>query len=68
VRFIAAARLVDDPIVLTDFLKWLTSLLAVRGVPSAAVGAGLTALAPLVGRIDPAAGELARDALNALPS
>jgi methanogenic corrinoid protein MtbC1 len=68
VRFIAAARLVDDPIVLTDFLTWLTSLLAVRGVPLAAVGAGLAVLAPLVGRIDSAAGQLARDALTTLPS
>ncbi len=44
VRFVAATQLVDDPSVFTDFLAWLRSLLAARGVPAAAIIAGLEAL------------------------
>ena len=58
VRFVAAARLVDDPTVLTEFLDWLGSLLEARGVPSTALIAGLEALVPLVAGADAGAGEL----------
>jgi methylmalonyl-CoA mutase cobalamin-binding subunit len=66
-RFTAAAQLVDDPTVLTDMLVWVRTLLANRAVPPAAVTAGLTALAPLVDVVDPVAGALLRDALEAVP-
>ncbi|MFO7776822.1 MAG: cobalamin-dependent protein [Nitriliruptoraceae bacterium] len=52
VRFLAAARLVDDDEVFTDFSAWLEEVLTVRGVPAAAVAAGLAALAPLIREID----------------
>jgi methanogenic corrinoid protein MtbC1 len=64
VRFMAAARLVDDPTLLMEFLDWLNSLLAARGVPATALVAGLKALAPLVDNADPQAGELSRDAVR----
>jgi methanogenic corrinoid protein MtbC1 len=64
VRFIAAAQLVDDPTVLTEFLDWLSSLLAARDVPRIALIAGLDALAPLVGDADSAARELTQVALR----
>ncbi len=64
VRFIAAAQLVDDPTVLTEFLDWLSSLLASRDVPRIALIAGLEALEPLVGDADSAAGELTQVALR----
>lgn len=64
VRFIAAARLVDDPLVLMDFLDWLRSLLAARGVPTSALVAGLAAIAPLIENTDPEAGLLTRQALR----
>jgi len=60
VRYIAAARLVDDPTVLTEFLGWLAELLEARGVPATALVAGLDALAPVVDSFDGAAGELVR--------
>jgi methanogenic corrinoid protein MtbC1 len=63
VRFIAAARLVEDPSVLMEFLDWLNSLLGARGVPTTALVAGLEALAPIVDQADPLAGLLIRDAL-----
>ena len=65
VRFIAAARLVGDPAVLTEFLGWLCSLLKARGVPSSALTAGLDALVPHVAGIDPGAGELTSAAREA---
>ncbi len=62
-RFAAAACLVDDPAVFTDFIEWLRTLLAGRGVPPQALNAGLDALAPLLDGKDPRAGQLARNAL-----
>ena len=62
-QFIAAARLVNDPSVLADMLDWLRTLLATRGVPSGAVAAGLTVLAPVISQVDPQAGQLALDSL-----
>ncbi len=62
-QFIAAARLVSDPIVLADMLDWLRTLLATRGVPPVAVAAGLTVLAPVISQVDPQAGQLALDSL-----
>lgn len=58
VRFVAAAQLVDDDLVLTEFLDWLTDLLAARGVPAAAVAAGLEVLQPRLAGVSPAAGML----------
>jgi methanogenic corrinoid protein MtbC1 len=63
-QYIAAARLVADPIVLTEMLDWLRMLLAKRGIPPVAVNAGLTALAPLIHQIDPGATRLALDAIH----
>lgn len=62
-RFTAAARLVDDPAVLTEMLDWLRTFLASRDVPAAALTAGLSALAPVIRRTDPAAARLVADAL-----
>lgn len=59
VQFVAAARLVDDPSVLTDFVGWLRGLLAARGVPASALDAGIMALAPLMAQVDPDAGRMA---------
>lgn len=59
VQFVAAAQLVDDATVLTEFLDWLTALLAPRGVPKVAVVAGLEVLQPLLLRTSPTAGGLA---------
>jgi len=64
VRYTSAARLVDDPGVLMEFLDWLSSHLAARSVPAAALAAGLEALVPLVDKADPLAGLLIRDALR----
>jgi diguanylate cyclase (GGDEF)-like protein len=44
VQFLAAAILVCDDTIFTDFLDWLQSLLANRGVPRTALPAGLEAL------------------------
>jgi len=64
VRFVAAARLVDDPSVLMEFLEWHHALLGARGVPRTALIGGLEALAPLVAAADPMAGHLIHDALG----
>jgi len=57
-RFVAASQLVADDLVFTEFLDWLTELLAARGVPAAAVGAGLKVLQPRLLSVSPAAGRL----------
>jgi methanogenic corrinoid protein MtbC1 len=61
VRFVAAARLVGDDEVFTDFAAWLEEVLAVRGVPAAALAAGLTVLAPMVREIDDRGAALVAD-------
>jgi methanogenic corrinoid protein MtbC1 len=61
-RFTAAARLVGDPTVLTEMLGWLRTFLTSRGVPAAALTAGLSALAPVIRRTDPVAARLVLDA------
>lgn len=66
VRFVAAAQRVGDPRVLTEFLDWLTALLAARSVPTTALVAGLETLAPLLDKASPAAGAMARDAVGRL--
>jgi len=66
VRYSAAARLVADPSVFTDFLDWLRDLLAARDVPLVALAAGLHALAPGVDAFDGDAGELIRHGLRHL--
>jgi diguanylate cyclase (GGDEF)-like protein len=53
VQHLAAATLVDDPAIFTDYLSWLEKTLKHRGVPRAAVLAGLAALQPLVASIAP---------------
>lgn len=58
VRFLAAARVVDDDEVFTAFASWLEEVLTVRGVPAAAVAAGLTVLAPLVREVDESSADL----------
>jgi hypothetical protein len=63
-QFIAAARLLADRTVLTEILDWLRTLLANRGVPPMALDAGLGALVPIIGRTDPAATQLALDAIR----
>jgi methanogenic corrinoid protein MtbC1 len=65
-QFVAAARLVDDPNVLTDFLRWLQVLLSSRGVPVAAIRQGLAVLAPHIARIDDQSGQLAFAALETI--
>jgi len=65
-RFVAAARLVDDPIVLTEFIGWLRTVLSNRGVPPISLRAGLEALAPILGRTDPPAGELVLEAVTSV--
>lgn len=52
VRFVAAARLVDDAEVFTGFKEWLAALLVSRGVPASALATGLAALAPLLREVD----------------
>jgi methanogenic corrinoid protein MtbC1 len=59
VRFVAAAQLVNDSSVLTEFLEWLAYVLSARRVPRSALVAGLEALAPLLRQVSPQAGELA---------
>jgi diguanylate cyclase (GGDEF)-like protein len=53
VQFLAAAMLVRDDTIFTDFLDWLQSLLAHRGVPRTALPAGLEALKPAVQAVSP---------------
>ena len=66
VRFLSAARLVDDDEVFTEFTAWLEELLVSRGVPAAALAAGLGVLAPLVRDVDEHSGELASAAAAAV--
>lgn len=58
VQFVAAAQLVGDALVLTEFLDWLAELLEVRAVPRTALTAGLEALQPLLGQVNQTSGEL----------
>jgi diguanylate cyclase (GGDEF)-like protein len=53
VQFLAAALLIRDDTIFTDFLDWLQSLLASRSVPRTALPAGLDALKPEVRRVHP---------------
>jgi methanogenic corrinoid protein MtbC1 len=67
-RFTAAARLVDDQTVLTEMLDWLRTFLTSRGMPAAALRAGLSALAPVIRRTDPVAARLVLDAIRDEPA
>jgi hypothetical protein len=58
VQHLAAATLVEDPAVFTDYLRWLEDTLGHRGVPRGAVLAGLAALQPLVASIAPGPAQL----------
>ncbi len=66
VRFLAASRLVDDDEVFTEFTAWLEALLLARGVPTAALIAGLEVLVPLVRDVDERSGALAVTAMEGL--
>ncbi len=63
-QFVAAARLLDDASVVEDFVVWLTAVLQRRGVPVAAVLAGVEALAPIIAQIDPDSARLLSDSLT----
>ncbi|WP_162799307.1 cobalamin-dependent protein [Nocardioides sp. 616] len=63
VRFVAAAGLVDDDRVLVDLVAWLGELLEHRGVPRAALAAGLEALVTALVPVDAPAAELVRRSL-----
>lgn len=58
VRFLAAALLVDDAAVWSDFVSWQVALLGARGVPERAFTAGLEALAAQLETEFPAAAGL----------
>ena len=58
VRFAAAAVLVSDATVWTDFAAWQVSLLGARGVPEQAFLAGVDVLAGRVGTVSPEAAAL----------
>jgi methanogenic corrinoid protein MtbC1 len=66
VRFTAAARMVDEPAVLSEFLGWSLDLLRPRGIRSQAVASGLLALEPGVSTVDPVAGRLLLAAAHAV--
>lgn len=53
VQFLAAAMLVADDRIFTEFLGWLQSLLSSRGVPESALPSGLEALRPGVHDVSP---------------
>ena len=58
VRFLAAARLVDDPEVFASFRHWLRGLYVARGISEHVLDAGARQLRPLVAEVDPSAAEL----------
>ncbi len=58
VQFVAAAHLVGDESVFTEFLDWLAELLEVRDVPRTALTAGLEALQPLLRQVNRTSGQL----------
>jgi methanogenic corrinoid protein MtbC1 len=53
-QFCSAALIVDEPGVFDEFTRWLRGLLAVRGVPAAAIRASYQALAKTLGAGFPA--------------
>jgi len=59
VRYVAAAVLVDDPEVLTDYLDWLDVALSTRGFPPTAIATGLVMLAPPTTEICPSSASVA---------
>jgi hypothetical protein len=54
VQFLAAATLVSDDSVFTEFLDWLQDLLVSRGVHPTALISGLEALRPVIEGVDAA--------------
>lgn len=58
VQFLAAARLVDEVEVFTDFSRWLRELYAARGVSEHLLQAGVRQVRPLVAEVDESAAEL----------
>jgi hypothetical protein len=53
-QFCSAALIVDEPGVFDEFTRWLRGLLAVRGIPAAAIRASYQALAKTLGAGFPA--------------
>jgi len=66
VRFTAAARHVDDPSVLDEFLEWLVRWLQPRGVPPLALKEEVRSLIPLMAPIDALASRMAEVAVERL--
>ena len=58
VRFLAAARLVDDDAVFVEFQGWLRQLYLSRGLPGHLVETAVEAVHPLVAEVDGAAADL----------
>ena len=65
-QFLAAALMVGDPVVFSEFVAWLDELLANRGVPPSALVGGLEALGPLIETVDPGAVRLLESARREL--
>lgn len=66
VRFLGAARLVDDDEVFTSFTSWLEDVLTSRGVPVEAIAAGMAVLAPLVREVDESSASLLESVVERL--
>lgn len=66
VQYTAAARHVDDPSVLDEFLVWLLGLLQSRGVAAEVLTGGVTTLIPLMGQMDPLSSQMAEIAVGRL--
>ena len=49
---LGATLLAADQTIFGDFLRWLQTLLVLRGVPPQALVAGLEALRPVIGAVD----------------
>lgn len=58
VQFLAAARLVDEVEIFTDFRRWLRELYTARGVSEHLLRAGVRQVRPLVAEVDGPAAEL----------
>ncbi len=58
VQFLAAAIVVSDESIFTEFTQWLQTLLVHRGVPPHALISGLDVLHPLINAIDAPAAQL----------
>jgi methanogenic corrinoid protein MtbC1 len=66
-QFLAAAHLVNDEAVFTDFVAWLQSVLGARDVPPTALGAGLAVITPIVSGMHPSTRATLEAALARVP-